>query len=140
MSRKGTLPIGKPCVLDIRYLTPPIIWGAACVHEQSFQDLCQGGIVILNLHHVVLSRCEALIFLPSGALGFLVLIDNDVCDLKHRFSLTAEREKKRVSDDSTSKQRPLTPSLVWLWFGIKFTVILFKENLISTPRSKIISF
>lgn len=34
--------------------------------------------IINNLHHVALSRCKALIFLPSGALSFLILIDNDV--------------------------------------------------------------
>lgn len=81
-------------------MTPPVIWGAVCVHEQSFQDLFQGGIVLLNLHRAVLSRCEALIFLPSGALGFLVLIDNDVCDLKPSSPFTTE---ERGSDDSTSK-------------------------------------
>lgn len=127
MSGKGTLPIGEPWVLDISALTPPIILGAVCVHEQSFQDLCQGGVVLLNLHRAVLSRCEALIFLPSGALGFLVLIDNDVCDLEHSLPLTTVG-RKRGSDDSTLKHRPLTPSLVWLWFGIKFTVILFRRT------------
>lgn len=124
---KGTLPIGKPCVLDIRYMTLPIIWGAVCVHEQSFQDLCQGGIILLNLHRVVLSRCEALILLPSGALGFLELIDNDVCDLKLSFPFTTEW-RRGVQMTRRRSRDPFTSSHVWLWFGIEFTVILFRRT------------
>lgn len=125
---KGRLPVGRLCVLGICYMTPPIIWGGSVCPRAIFSRF-------MSRRHCFIKSS------PSGALQvrnfdlpalwcirFSCAHGQWCLWFKALVPLATEQEGKGTQMAPPRSRDPFTPSLVWLWLGMKFTVILFRRT------------